>query len=133
MARSHGRFAQLYVSITSGGSAAPLSHTTDWSIAMTTDKADLTAQGDTNKVYAAGLPDGTITFSGFASDTASTALIAGALDGIARKWYGYPFNSTSIYMYGTGFVEWTTGTSVSGGVTMNGTIAPASAIGTIGF
>lgn len=133
MARSHGRFSHLYVAITSGGTASPLLHTGTFEISLTTDKVDVTAHGDTVKQYVAGLPDGPITFSGFATDTAGTSLVESALDGVARAWYLYPFNSTSIYMYGTGFCSFSLGTDVQGAVTMSGDIAQATALGRVGF
>ena len=133
MARSHGRYARLYVSITSGGSAAPLVHTATTDMNLSTDKQDVTAFSDTNKTYVSGLPDGQMSFSGFATDTASTSLVEAALDGASRTWYFYPFSSTTIYIYGTGFFDWTLGADVQGTVKMSGTMAPASAIGRIGF
>lgn len=133
MARSHGRYSQLYVSITSGGSASPLLHTATTDQNFTTDKQDVTAFGDTNKTYVTGLPDGQMSFAGFASDTVSTGLIEAALDGAARRWYFYPFNSTTIYVYGTGFFDWTVSTDVGGAVKMAGSMAPATAIGRQGF
>ncbi len=133
MARSHGRYARLYVSVTSGGSAAPLVHVSQSDLNLTTDKVDVTAFSDTTKTFVAGLPDGQLSFSGFASDTASTALVEAALDGVARKWYFYPFASEVIYFYGTGFFDWQSGSSVSGAVTMSGSMAQATAMGRIGF
>lgn len=133
MARSHGRFAQLYVSVTSGGSASPLLHAAQTSVNLSTEKVDVTAFGDTTKVWVAGLPDGQGSFSGFATDTASTALITAAIDGVARKWYFYPFNSTTIYLYGTGFFDWTVDAAVADAVKVSGTFAAATPTTPIGF
>lgn len=133
MARSHGRFSQLYVSITSGGSAAPLNHAGTWSLNLTTDKVEVTAFGDTQKVYVTGFADGTLSYSGFMSDSASSALIEAALDGQARKWYAYPFNTTGTYFFGTAFFDTTVGTDVQDAVTMEGEAVQATAIGRVGF
>ena len=133
MARSHGRFAQLYVAITSAGAASPLLHTAQTSINLATDKTDVTAFGDTTKQWVAGLADGQGTFSGFATDTTSTALITAALDGVARRWYFYPFAATTIYLYGTGFFDWQTESSVGDAVKMSGSFSAATPVTPIGF
>lgn len=133
MARSHGRFAQLYVSVTSAGAAAPLLHTAQTSINLATDKTEVTAFGDASKVYVAGLPDGQGTFSGFATDTAATALVSAALDGLARRWYFYPFALTTVYMYGTGFFDWQTEASVGDAAKMSGSFAAATPVTAVGF
>lgn len=133
MARAHGRFAQLYVSVTSGGTASPLLHTGKWTLNMQTSQVDVTAFGDTSKVYVAGLPDGEMTYDGFASDTTGTTLITAALDGQARKFYAYPFNTTGTYFFGTMFFDTEFAVDVAGAVTMKGSGKPATPIGTQGF
>lgn len=133
MARSAGRFSQLYVAITSGGSASPLQHAGSWSINLTTDQIEVTALGDASKTFVAGLPDGTISYAGFATDTASTALITAAVDGVARKWYAYPFNSTGIYFFGTAYFDTQWETSTDGAVQMSGSARQATPLGTVGF
>ncbi len=133
MARSHGRFGQLYVAITSGGTASPLQHAGTWSLDLTTDKVDVTAFGDTQKTYVAGFADGTLTYTGFMSDTASSALIEAAIDGTSRKFYAYPFNTTGTYFFGTMLFDTTVETDVQGAVSMNGSATPATAIGRVGF
>jgi hypothetical protein len=133
MARTHGRFSQLYVSVTSSGSAAPLLYAATASQSLTTDQQEVTAFGDTSKVYVAGLPDGTLQFTGFLSDAASTGLSAAALDGVARKWYFYPFTATTVYSYGTGFFDWTMQTGVSAATAMSGSMKPATGVTLVGF
>jgi hypothetical protein len=133
MARSAGRYSQFYVSITSGGSAAALSHAGSYDVNLATDKLEVTAFGDTTKQYVSGLPDGQFSVSGFASDTAATSLVSAALDGVARKYYIYPFASTGIYFFGTAFFDWQTQTEVNGTVNFSSSAAPATAIGTVGF
>lgn len=133
MARSAGRYSQFYVAVTSGGSASPLSHAGSFDVNLATDKLEVTAFGDTTKQYVSGLPDGQFTVTGFASDTASTSLISAALDGVARAFYIYPFNSTGIYLFGTAFFDWQIGSEVNGTVTFSTSAAPASEIGRVGF
>jgi hypothetical protein len=133
MARAHGRFAQLYVAVTSAGSASPLQHAGSWSLNLATDTVEVTAFGDTTKTYVAGLPDGQLTYSGFADDTASTALITAAVDGVSRKWYAYPFNSTGIYFFGTSFFDTTWETAIDGAVSISGSAKPSAPVGYVGF
>ena len=60
MARLHGRNGRIYIGIASDTAAAePLPFVATWSIAFSTDNAEVTALGDTVKTYVAGLPDAT--------------------------------------------------------------------------
>lgn len=133
MARSHGRFGKLYVAVTSGGSASPLQHNANWDIDMSTDKSEVTAEGDTQKVYVAGFADSTINFSGHASDTASTSLVEAALDGVPRKFYAYPFNTTGVYFFGTAYFDWRMSKPIDNSVTFDGTAQLATDLGRVGF
>lgn len=133
MARAHGRNAQIYIAIASGGTAAPMIHTATWEMSLSTDKVEVTALGDTSKTYVAGLPDGQITFSGFATDTASTSLVVAAIDGVARPFYLYPFATRSTYFWGQAFFDCTTGVDVAGAVTIQGTGAPSIPVTATGF
>ncbi len=133
MARVHGRFARLYVATTSAGSASPLLNAGTWTINLSTDRVEVTAFGDTTKQYVAGLADGTLSYTGYADDTAGSQLIEAAIDGIARKVYAYPFSSTGIYFFGTMFFDTEVATDVNGAVTISGSAQPATAIGRVGF
>lgn len=133
MARTHGRFGKFYVSITSGGSASQLSHNASWDIDMSTEKSEVTAEGDTQKVYVAGYADSTINFNGFCSDTASTTLVEAALDGVPRKFYAYPFNTTGVYFFGTAYFDWKMSVPIDGAVTFDGTATAATDLGRVGF
>ncbi len=133
MARAHGRFSRLYIATASGGSASPLQHAGTWSLSFTTDTVEVTAFGDTNKTYVTGLPDGQLSYNGFADDTAGTQLIAAANDGIARKVYAYPFASTSIYAAGTFFLDTDVATDINGAVTISGSGRPATPLILVGF
>lgn len=101
MARIHGRAGRVYMNILSGGTAEPLAFLSGWSINFATDKVDVTAFGDGNKIYVAGLPDASGDFSGFYDD-ATAQVFTAALDGVARKFYLYPSTLTNTqYFYGT--------------------------------
>ena len=68
MARIHGRNGRLYASLTSGGTAEPITFLRDWSINFAVDNIEVTAFGDSNKTYVAGLPDASGSYSGFYDD-----------------------------------------------------------------
>jgi hypothetical protein len=101
LSRIAGRNGRVYMSLTSGGLAEPVAFLSSWSINFATDKYDVTAFGDGNKVYVAGLPDASGEFSGFYDD-ATVQTYTAAVDGIARKFYLYPSTLTNTqYFWGT--------------------------------
>ena len=61
----------------------------DWSINYTVAKVDVTAMGDPNLIWVAGLPDASGDFSGF-YDTATAQTYVSATDGQPRAFYLYP-------------------------------------------
>lgn len=101
MARIHGRRGRIYMEIASGGTAEPLPFFARWSISFKTDKDEVTALGDNNKIYVAGLKDASGSFSGFFDDATAQTYTA-ASDGLPRKFYLYPSILTnSQYFVGT--------------------------------
>jgi hypothetical protein len=132
MARLHGRRGSLYVAILSGGTAEPITFQNKWTINFTTDKADVTAFGDGNKVYVSGLPDASGTFAGFYDD-ATAQLYTASQDGVARKFYLYPNTATpGQYWYGTALFDFSVDGGVSDAVTDGGSWAAAGTITKIG-
>lgn len=128
MARIHGRNGRVYMSLTSGGTAEPVAFLNAWTINFTTDKADVTAFGDGNKVYVAGLPDAQGTFAGWYDD-ATVQTYTAATDGIARKFYLYPSTSTNTqYWYGTVLPDFSVDGGVGDAVKIASTWNAASAI-----
>lgn len=129
MARIHGRRARLYAGIASSTAAAePIAFLNQWSIDFTTERAEVTAFGDSNKVYVAGLPDASGSYSGF-YDTDTQQLYTASQDGAARRFYLYPDNSDVLeYFYGTGLFDFGVATGVTDAVTVNGSWAAASPI-----
>ena len=101
MARIHGRNGVIYMGLASSAAVAePLQGYAKWSIKFSTDKAEVTALGDTNKQYVAGLPDASGDFSGFYDD-ATVQTYTAALDGQKRAFYLYPSNlKLTQYFYG---------------------------------
>lgn len=113
MARIHGKGGMVYMAIASGGTASPIAFMTDWDINFTVDQPEVTAFGDSNKVYVAGLPDASGDWSGFYDD-ASRQQYTAARDGVARAMYLYPNLQTdpSMYWFGTVLPDF----AVSGGI-----------------
>lgn len=132
MSRISGRNARLYANITSGGTAEPIAFLNQFSLNFTTDKTEVTAFGDTVKTYVSSLPDCQGSFSGFYDD-ATAQLYTAATDGVARKFYLYPDNtSTGKYWYGTALFDFSVDASVSGAATISGSLAAASAVTKVG-
>ena len=131
MARKHGRNGRLYAAITSGGTATPIAFLNSWDISFEVDNVDVTAFGDGNKVYVAGLPDASGSFAGF-YDSSSAQMYTAATDGVARAFYLYPDTGDAIYWYGTALFDFSVSSSVDGAVTISGNWNAASAITKVG-
>lgn len=136
MARIHGRNGRIYLGLASSAATAePLQFFADWSINFTVDKADVTAMGDTNKVFVAGLPDAAGDFSGFYDD-ATVQTYTAAQDGQARKFYLYPNTSgspgTGQYWFGTILPDFSVNSGVAGAAQVKSSWNAASAIIKVG-
>lgn len=132
MARIHGRNGRVYMNLTSGGTAEPLAFQATWSISFATDKADVTALGDNNKVYVAGLPDASGDFGGFYDD-ATVQTYTAAADGIARKFYLYPSaNTPGQYWFGTILPDFSVNAGVGDAVQVSASWNAASPIAKVG-
>lgn len=105
MARYHGKSGVVYMSTSGSGNASSVAQISSWSIDRATDKAEVTAFGDTNKVYVQGLPDMKGSFSGFWDDT-ETKIFTGADSTDGVKMYLYPSsNASTAYWYGTAWID----------------------------
>lgn len=133
MARIHGRNARIFIGIASGGTAEPLAYQSKWTLDASTDDVEVTAFGDPNKVYLAGLPDASGSFSGFYDDSTAQAYTA-AQDGVARKIYLYPnFTGTpGQYWFGTALLDFSVELGVDGPATVSGNWKAASPIIKVG-
>lgn len=129
MARIHGRNGSLYVGIASDtASASPVTFLSQWDIKFEVDKEDVTAFGDSNKVYVAGLPDAQGSFAGFFDD-ATPQLYTAASDGLPRKFYLYPSTATTtVYFWGTALFDFTVSGDVGSSVKVSGSWSAASAV-----
>ena len=129
MARNHGRRGRLYVGIASdSASAEAVAYLSKWSVAFSTDNVDVTANGDTNKTYVAGLPDASGSFSGFYDD-ATVQTYTAATDGLARRFYLYPTTPAATgYWFGTALFDFSVEADVGSAVTVSGDWQAASAV-----
>jgi hypothetical protein len=121
MARIAGRRGALYVGLANDTAAAsPVPYMKKYTFAATVATIDVTAFGDTTKVYVADLPDAQGTYDGF-YDTATSQLYACATDGLARRTYLYPDNSIpGTYFYGTATYDMNLDVDVAGAVAISG-------------
>lgn len=132
MARIHGRAGTMYVGIASGGVAEPVAFLTKWSLSNSVDNADVTAFGDVNKVYVAGLPDASGSYAGWYDD-ATAQLYTASADGVARKFYLYASRANPTqYFFGTGLFDFSVETGVDGGVAISGDFQAASSVLKVG-
>ena len=127
MSRVHGRFGRMYVGIADdSASAEPAVYLRSWSIDSATDKSEVTAQGDGNKVYVSGLPDAKGQYEGF-YDTDTAQLWTASQDGLPRKAYLYPDTSdTGEYFFGTAFFDFSLRSQVDGPTQISGSFNAAS-------
>lgn len=132
MARISGRNGRVYLAIASGGTAEPLPFVATYNINFATTKIDVTAMGDDNKVYLAGLRDASGSFSGFYDDSTAQTYTA-ATDGAARKFYLYPSTSnTGQYFFGQILADMTIDASVDGATAMSANWSAYSIISKVG-
>jgi hypothetical protein len=118
--------------LASAGVAQPVAFQASWSINFTTNKIDVTAFGDTTKIYVAGLPDASGQFAGWYDD-ATVQTYTAAADGVARKFYLYPTTSTpGQYFFGTVFPDMTIETAVDGAISVSASWAAGSPIAKVG-
>lgn len=117
MSRRHGKNIRVFMNLTSGGLAEPIAFVRSLSANFTTDKVEVTASGDVNKVYVAGLPDGAGSFE-FWYDDATVQTYTAAVDGISRKMYLYPdfVNTPTQYWYGYILPDFNISATIDGGV-----------------
>jgi hypothetical protein len=128
IARAHGKRGRVYCAIASGGTAEPLPFIASWEINQGNDKAEVTAMGDTQKTYVAGMADAQGSFRGFLDDATAQTYTA-AIDGLARKWYLYPdLTSNTKYWYGEILPDFSASGGVAGANSLSSSWAAASAI-----
>jgi hypothetical protein len=132
VARIGGRNGWIYLAIASAGTAEPIAFQNKWTLNSSSDKIEVTAFGDGNKVYVAGLPDASGAFSGFYDDATAQTYTA-SQDGIARKFYLYPSLLTSTqYFFGTVLVDFSAEGGVADAVTSSSSWSASSTVFKVG-
>lgn len=134
MGRLAGRRGRVYMGIASDTAVAePLPFQASYSVNFTTEKIDVTAMGDENMVYVAGLPDASGEFGGFFDDTTAQTYTA-AVDGLPRKFYLYPdpVSKPLLYFFGTILPDMNLSSTVSGAVEMSASWAAGSSVKKVG-
>ena len=128
MARIHGRNGIAYVGVSTASAASPVAFLSDWTMNYTVAKVDVTAMGDSNLTYVAGLPDASGDFSGW-YDMASSQTYIAAADGLPRNFYLYPSTLTATqYFFGQILPDFAVTGGVAAGVAIKSTWNAASAI-----
>lgn len=128
MPAAHGRSAVLYLSATNGGTAVRVSQLNNFSLNFATDKVEVSAFGDTNKTYVAGLPDASGSFAGFWDNAATSTFLSAARDGQSRRMYLYPDGNSARYWYGEILIDAGFSGSTTSAVGVTANFSAASAI-----
>lgn len=135
MTRFHGRNGQFYLGQapwTGSGqppAASPVANLTDWTLNKTTDKVDVTAMGDSNKTYVAGLPDASGDISGW-YDSVTPQTYAATTDGLPRSFYLYEdaVNQPTSYWFGVILPDMSIAGGVSAAVSIKSTWSAAGPV-----
>jgi hypothetical protein len=133
VSRIHGRNGIAYVAVTAAASASPMAYLSDWTLNFTVAKVDVTAMGDPNLIWVAGLPDASGDFSGF-YDTATAQTYVSATDGQPRNFYLYPStlgvqgSGPGQYFFGTILPDYAIAGGVAAAVSLKSTWNASSTI-----
>jgi hypothetical protein len=112
--------------------AEPLPFFASWSINFATDKIEVTAMGDNNKVYVSGLPDASGDFKGFYDDSTGQTYAA-AIDGLPRKFYLYPSTLLNTqYFFGTVLPDFSVNAEVGGAAEVSVSWSASTGIAKVG-
>lgn len=117
MARYHGKRGRVMMSTSGSGNAVTVLNITSFSINFETEKVEVTAFGDNNRVYVQGLPDvsGEV---GFVWDDADPTLYNAARSTDGVKMYIYPsIDALTRYFYGTAWVDFSIESGINDAVT----------------
>lgn len=124
---------RLFMNLTSGGTAEPIAFIKSWSMNAATDKVDVTAAGDNNKIYVSGIPDASGSFE-FWYDDATVQTYTAAVDGVARKFYLYPdfVTTPTQYWFGTMLPDFNASAAIDGAVEGTASWNAASNVAKVG-
>ena len=113
----HGKNGAIYINGTK------VSNTTEWTLNMSREYADVSTFRDANKVYAAGLMDISGTFSGLLDVDGDLSLSSN--DGVAYTVALYAEDSTTIVATGPAFVDASVTAGISDAVRCTGNFKAA--------
>lgn len=121
------------MNLASGGTAEPVAFVRSMSFNASTGKVNVTAFGDANEIFVAGLPMSGGSFE-FWYDDATVQTYTAAVDGIARKFYLYPdfVTTPGQYFWGTVLPDFSVSSSVDGAIEGTCNWDPASTIAKVG-
>ena len=129
MARYHGNKGQVLLSISGSGTATTGVSLSSWSLDKATDKVEVTAFGDPNKVYVQGLADVKGEISGYFDDT-NDALFDASESADGCKLYLYPSSLvTTNYHYGPAWLDASISVDVTGAIKISGSFVANGAWG----
>lgn len=125
----HGKNGVVYMSTTGTGTAVRVLRQTTWSLDLSTDTVEVTAFGDSNKVYVQGLRDVKGSLAGFWDDT-DDSLFDGSESADGVKMYLYPTSlNPTVYFYGPAWLDVSINTGVSQAVQVSGNFVASGAWG----
>jgi hypothetical protein len=130
LARYSGRKGLVYLSTSGTAAATSFTPISAWTLDAATDRQEVTAFGDANKVYIQGLQNVQGTFTGFFDDTTSANLFTAAASADGVKLYLYPSSDAiTKYAYGPAWLDASINVSVGGAITVNGSFAASGSWG----
>lgn len=130
MARAAGKNGAVYVSPSGSTTPSPVLNLTKWTLDRSTNTIEVTAFGDTNKVYLLDLPDLKGTLTGFWDSTADPLYIAGsAPDGTNMYLYPDRLNTPAKYDYGPAWLFSAVDVDVKGAVAISASFVARGAWG----
>lgn len=131
MARYSGGKAVVEMGV-GGAAVAVVASLSQWSLNKATDKIDVTAFGDLNKVYVQGLPDIKGTLNGW-FDSASDVLFDAAENASPSSLYLYPSSLLSgQYHYGPAWIDASITVDAKGACAIAGSFVAAGSWGRVG-
>jgi hypothetical protein len=122
-ARIHGKNGQIQMDPAGGTALVAVGDLNAWTLDMSTDRAEVTAFGDTNKRRVSGLPDFSGSIGGFwnAVATSSPAYFAAVLAGLAVTLRLVPNTADpTVYFQGLANVDGSVNVGSGGAVTVGG-------------
>jgi len=122
-ARLHGKTGQIQMDPAGGTALVTVGDMNAWTLDMSTDRADVTGFGDTNKRRVSGLPDFTGTIGGFwnAVATSSPAYFAAVLAGNPVTLRLVPNSADpTVYFQGLANIDGSVNVGSGGAVTVGG-------------